>query len=70
MTQAYFQDLARPMNGSRNGLYMPKDVHRECPSEESKLDPYRIVIGVQTAEEKGPSILELLKDKTRLLKRI
>ena len=66
----YFQDLARPMHGSKNGLYVPDDVHREYPWEESNLDPYRMTTRRHTAEEKGPCILELLKDKSRLVKRI
>ena len=58
------------MHGRTNGLYMPKDVHREHLWEKSNPDPCRITTRVQIAEEKGPCILELLKDKSRFLKRI
>ena len=66
----YFQDLAKPLHGSRNGLYVPDDVQREYPWEKSNLDPYRITTRVHIAEEKGLCTLELLKDKLRFLKRI
>ena len=66
----YFQDLAKPMHGSRNGLYVPDDVHREYPWEKSNLDPYRITTRRHIADKKGPCILELLKDKSRFLKRM
>ena len=69
IVQDYFQDLARPMHGSRNALYVPDDVHREYPWEKSNLDPYRITTRVH-AEEKGPCILELPKDKSRFLERV
>ena len=66
----YFQDLARPMHGSRNGFSVPDDVHNEYAWEKSNLDPYRITTKRYIVEEKGPCILELLKDKSRILKRI
>ena len=49
---------------------MPGEVHREYPWEKSNLDSYRKTTRVRTAEEKGPYILELLKDKSRFLKRV
>ena len=58
------------MHGGRNGLYVPDDVHREYPWEKSNLDPYRITTRVHIPEEKGPCILELLKNKSRFLRRI
>ena len=70
IVKAYFRDLARPMHDSRNGLYVPSDVHREDPWEKSNLDPYRITTRMHNAGEKGPCILELLEDKSRFLKRI
>ena len=74
IVQDYFQDLAKPMHGSRNGLYVPDDVHREYSKrshwKKSNLDPYRITTRVHIAEERGPCTLEVLKDKSRFLKRI
>ena len=45
------------MHGSKIGLYVPDDVHREYPWEKSNLDPYRMTTRVHTAEEKGPCIV-------------
>ena len=54
IVQGYFQDLARPMHGSRNGLYVPSNVRREYHWRKSNLDPYRITTRTHIAEEQGP----------------
>lgn len=59
-----------PVRGSGNRNYLPDEVHIEYPWDKPNIDSYGITTRVHTAEEKYSRILELLKDKSRFLKRV
>jgi hypothetical protein len=70
LAHEFFQKQADPVNGKKDGKFLPRDVTRHYPWTTHNLDNYRLESKITDPNYTAISILSLLSEKTRFLAKV
>jgi hypothetical protein len=70
LAHTFFQQQANPVNGRKDGKYLPNDVARQYPWDAHNLDKFQLESKTTDPRYKAISILDLMSEKTRFLTKV